>query len=246
MIAEDPKSVELIKPFLVGKDIKRYAPLQIGKYLILIAKGWTRGKALNNKISLAVLEQNYPAIARHLKPFEAQGQKRYDKGEYWWELRTCDYYSEFEKPKILWPEIAGSARFTLDNGALFANNKVFLIPEGSLYLLGLLNSSLLRLFIHSVCTDLQGDSFNFSGVFIAKTPIRPINFSDPADKNRHDKMVSLVEQILALNKQLASAKTAHEKTILQRQIDATDQQIDNLVYELYGLTEEEIKIVEST
>ena len=56
-------------------------------------------------------------------------------------------------------------------------------------------------------------------------------------------MVKMVEQMLALNKQLASSKTAHDKTILQRQIDATDKQIDNLVYELYGLTEEEIRIV---
>ena len=60
----------------------------------------------------------------------------------------------------------------------------------------------------------------------------------------HDKMVQLVEQMLSLNKQLAEAKTGHEQTLLQRQIDATDKQIDKLVYELYGLTEEEIKIVE--
>jgi len=65
-----------------------------------------------------------------------------------------------------------------------------------------------------------------------------------ADKARHDKMVSLVQTMLDLHKRLAAAKTAHEKTMLQRQITATDHQIDQLVYELYGLTEEEIKIVE--
>lgn len=59
-------------------------------------------------------------------------------------------------------------------------------------------------------------------------------------------MFSLVDQMLSLNKQLPAAKTDHEKTALQRQIDATDRQIDQLVYELYGLTEEEIKIVESS
>lgn len=75
-------------------------------------------------------------------------------------------------------------------------------------------------------------------------PIHSINFSDRTDKSHHDKMVSLVEQMLSLNKQLASAKTDHEKTALQRQIEATDKQIDQLVCELYGLTEEEIKIVE--
>jgi hypothetical protein len=75
-------------------------------------------------------------------------------------------------------------------------------------------------------------------------PIRTINFSDPDDKARHDKMVELVEQMLTLHKQLAAAKTPDDKTRIQRQIDATDHQIDRLVYELYGLTDKEIQIVE--
>ena len=67
---------------------------------------------------------------------------------------------------------------------------------------------------------------------------------DPTDKARHDQMVTLVERMLALHKQLAKAKTPQAKTVLQRQIEATDRQIDRLVFELYDLTEEEIKIVE--
>ena len=67
---------------------------------------------------------------------------------------------------------------------------------------------------------------------------------DPTDKARHDQMVTLVERMLELHKQLAEAKTPQAKTVLQRQIEATDRQIDRLVFELYGLTEEEIKIVE--
>jgi len=76
------------------------------------------------------------------------------------------------------------------------------------------------------------------------TPIRTIKFSDPTDKTRCDKMVELVEQMLTLHKQLAAVKTPDEKIRLQLQIDATDHQIDRLVYELYGLTEKEIQIVE--
>ena len=76
--------------------------------------------------------------------------------------------------------------------------------------------------------------------------IRTIDFSDPADVARHGRMVSLVEQMLSLHKQLPQAGTPHEKTALERRIEATDGQIDALVYELYGLTEEEIEIVEET
>jgi hypothetical protein len=74
--------------------------------------------------------------------------------------------------------------------------------------------------------------------------IRAINPPDPADKARHDRMVALVTQMLDLNKRLQDAKLEHEKTLLQRQIESTDAAIDALVYELYGLTEDEIKIVE--
>jgi len=75
-------------------------------------------------------------------------------------------------------------------------------------------------------------------------PIYKINLDNPTDVSRHDRMVSLVETMLALHKELADKKTEYEKTAIQRQIDATDRQIDNLVYELYELTEEEIRIVD--
>ena len=81
--------------------------------------------------------------------------------------------------------------------------------------------------------------------FLSQLPFRSINFSDRPDKARHDRMVQLVDEMLALHKRRAAAKTPHEQTVLQRQIDVTDQQIDRLVYELYGLTEEEIGIVET-
>ncbi|MFA6333361.1 MAG: hypothetical protein WCX22_10435 [Methanoregula sp.] len=78
-----------------------------------------------------------------------------------------------------------------------------------------------------------------------QSEIRTINFSDPADKARHDRMVALVTQMLGLNKKLQDASLDHEKELLARQVEATDASIDKLVYELYGLTEEEIGIVES-
>ncbi len=73
-------------------------------------------------------------------------------------------------------------------------------------------------------------------------PIRQINFSDPADKARHAKTVSLVERMLELHKR--NPRTPQEQEMVKREIKSTDRQIDSLVYELYGLTDEEIKIVE--
>jgi hypothetical protein len=82
-------------------------------------------------------------------------------------------------------------------------------------------------------------------MYLVQLPIRPINFSDSADVARHDRMVSLVERMLELHKRLASVRTSADREMYQHQIEATDRQIDALVYELYGLTEEEIKIVET-
>ena len=80
--------------------------------------------------------------------------------------------------------------------------------------------------------------------YIEQLPIRLINFSDSADVARHALMVALVESMLSLHRQAAAARLPQDKEMLQRQIEATDAQIDRLVYELYGLSEEEIKLVE--
>jgi adenine-specific DNA-methyltransferase len=110
---------------------------------------------------------------------------------------------------------------------------------GYLYLLGILNSGFVGWYFRKKFQISEEDTF-------PQIMIRDIlQFPIPTpDKSRHDRTVEMVEQMLALHEQLASAKTEHEKTAIQRQIDATDKQIDQLVYELYGLTEEEIKIVE--
>jgi hypothetical protein len=120
-------------------------------------------------------------------------------------------------------------------------------PEGSLspnYILGLLNSRLLFWRLHSISNIFRAGWITCTKQYVETLPIHLINFSDPNEKARHDKMVKLVEQMLALHKQLVAAKTSDDKIRLERQIDATDQQIDRLVYDLYGLTEREIQIVE--
>jgi len=116
-----------------------------------------------------------------------------------------------------------------------------------LYFLGLILSRTCFSNLKSQNVNLDRAAFpKINANTLEKFPVRVINFSEPTDKARHDQMVELVEQMLALNKQLAEAKTPQSKTILQRQIGATDWQIDQLVYTLYGLTKKEIEIVEQS
>jgi len=114
-----------------------------------------------------------------------------------------------------------------------------------LYVLGLLNSKLLqRVFELQNPQMVQKIFAEIKVIYVERLPIRKIDFSNPADKARHDRMIDLVERMLDSHKQLGAVNTDHQKTNLQRQIDATDSQIDKLVYELYELTSDEIKIVE--
>ncbi|MBA7470322.1 Type IIS restriction enzyme Eco57I [subsurface metagenome] len=243
IIAQDPKSAEFIKPFLIGKEVKRFRPTDNGQYLILIPKGWTNEHAQAQRNKWGWFKETCPAIADHLEPHMKDAEKRCDKGDYWWELRACDYYSEFERRKILYPEICSGPEFTLDTDGKYTNNKCFFIPNADLYLLGILNSKLTAFLYEMILPKLRGGFFMPAAVILKTFPIRTIDPSDPADVARHDRMVALVEKMLDLNKRLAAAKAPHEKEVLAGMIDATDRQIDRLVYELYGLTEDEVAVV---
>jgi hypothetical protein len=137
----------------------------------------------------------------------------------------------------------------LDNTGIYATDGLYLFDTqdwmNKKYLLGILNSKLF-VFIYRLLT-LEKDRVlaQVKPTILQTLPIRTINFEDQSDVQLQKQMVILVERILSLHQQLASSNTPTEKTFLQRQIDTTERQIDTLVYELYGLTDEEIGLVES-
>ena len=119
------------------------------------------------------------------------------------------------------------------------------------YVLGILNSRLLFWYLKFISNRFRGGWITCTKQYVGKLPIRTIDFSDltdkaRTDKARHDRIVELVGQMLDLHKKLAEAREPQAKTILQRRIETTDRQIDRLVYKLYELTEEEIRIVEGS
>jgi len=158
--------------------------------------------------------------------------------------------ANFDAPvKIVMRQTGDSLIATIDEDRyLCLNNMHVLVPEKSLpkptYILGLVNSRLMNWYYYTLNPEVGEALAEVKKTNVAALPIRSINISDKSDKAKHDKMVSLVERMLDMHKRLAKAKAPDDKTKLQRQIDATDQEIDHLVYDLYGLTEEEIAIVE--
>ena len=157
LIAQDSKSAEIIKPLAVGDDVRKWRVESKKSWLIVTTIG--------------VNIKRYPAVFAHLKQWQTELEKRYDKGKYWWELRACDYYSAFNQPKIVYPEICKEPRFTFDRNGVFFNNKAFIIPLNDLYLLGLLNSSAVWEYLRTVCSELLGKSIELRSIYISKIPI---------------------------------------------------------------------------
>ncbi len=250
-------SMSLIKPFLGGQDIRRYFVNNDGRYLIVIPSGWTRAEMLKAKKGISQLSEReawswfsreHPKLASHLAGFVNACRKRQDQGEFWWELRSCDYYEYFDRPKIIFPDICKGPRFYLDRSGLYLANTAYCLGVDDTYLLGILNSKLFWFAISNISIPfgIRAGEYRYRLIYqyMEKVPIRVIDENDKGDKAKHDRLRAFVNQMLAFSQKMPDVKTDHEKAALQRQIDATDRQIDQLVYELYGLNEEEIRIVE--
>ena len=166
-------------------------------------------------------------------------------------IHSCKRTDIFEAcEKILFRRVGDRLIATCDDKQFYALNTLVVITllpsvQYSLkYLLGLINSKLLNFYYVKFLKSTKKVFSEIQARQLAELPIYKINFSDRLDKVRHYNMVSLVERMLTLNKH--TVRTPQEGEALQREIEATDKQIDALVYELYGLTGEEIKIVEGS
>ncbi|MDZ4845642.1 MAG: TaqI-like C-terminal specificity domain-containing protein [Chitinophagales bacterium] len=244
LIKEDSRSAKIIKPFLAGRDVKRYQQPTNGRYLIFIPKGFTNSQGNKPKDAWHWLKSNYTAVAKHLANYEKTATQRDDQGDYWWELRACDYYSAFEQPKIIIPAIAKVASYTYDNEGFYSNDKTSIIPSSDTFLIGIINSKPCDFFLKSIASTKQNGYFEYKPMYLYQLPIPKLNLSNKPDKHQHDQIVSLVTQMLDSKQKQSGAKTDKDKEYYTRKCEALDAQIDAAVYVLYGLTEEEIKIVE--
>ncbi|MBN1128786.1 MAG: hypothetical protein JXA71_07355 [Chitinispirillaceae bacterium] len=233
-------------PFLRGREIRRYEPPCAEARLICPYKITESDCCLLSLSEMSI----YPKAFAYLEENKTALIHR-EKGKFkstWYAFGYPKSMHLFQQSKIIVPDYNNVASFSFDeNGHFYKTGYGIILKDNSLapfYVLGLLNSRLLFTRLLSIGTILRGGYVRFWTQFIEQLPIRPIDFSRPSDKSLHDKVVSLVTSMLDLHKKLPIVRTDHEKTLLQRQIDSTDRKIDELVYELYGLTEEEIKIVE--
>jgi hypothetical protein len=240
----DPRCKPLLRQVVDGAGIGRYRN-GAGKFLILIPQGWTHSHPGAAKRPWQWLKRRHPLIARYLQSFAAQLNVRTGKDALWWESAYDPFWQEPGK-KILFPVRFERPVFFVDAGKGIGNETTNAIPSAGQYLTGILNSRLIAfIFNHSV-RQSAWDKKIFTWDDLRNLPIYSPDFDRPEDSSRHDRMELLVRKLLELRKNCRAADTNSEREALQKKIRGTDAKINALVYELYGLSREEIAVVESS
>ncbi|EGL9904259.1 class I SAM-dependent DNA methyltransferase, partial [Campylobacter jejuni] len=227
--AEKERTAKLIRKMLRGRDIKRYSYEWAGL--------WVIGTFPSLKLDI----EQYPALKQYLSQFlpriEQSGEKgcRKKTSNKWFETQdNIAYYEEFEKEKIVYPNMNKEFIAFFDNEFFLLNQKCFILSHQSnnkkelLYLTALLNSNVNFYYFKQIGAKLGASGYEMSKIFVEKLPIPKIN-----SKNQKiaDELINLADEILKAKEQDKNANTQE-----------LENKINSLVYKLYNLTEEEIKI----
>lgn len=226
LISADPKSADLIKPWLRGKDIKRWRPEWAGLYVIAIQSSadvanknvWQHAKT--EREARTAFKAAYPALHDYVSRFEDRLRPRADQGRWWWELRSCTYYAEFEQPKLIWATITPEPRFLWDDSGFYTNQKCYIAPGLPKWATAIMNSQLM--FVLAAGTRLsekQGGFYEWEKKYMA---VLPIVTPDSRLKNELSAAVDLSS----------------------REPGIHDAQVDNLVASLYGVTAAEQRLID--
>lgn len=241
LIAADPKSADIIKPFLRGRDVKRWQATHADLWLIKIESSanaphpWKDAKNPWQKFS-----DTYPAIAAHFESLKQIKDKmgithwqrlkdRDDQGTYFWELRSCAYWSEFERPKIIYPELDENNNFTYDSKNHYADCTLYIIPNADPCLLPILNSRYSKFYFGLISATNRGGALRWKSQYMDNLPIPS---TTPEDKTR----------LTALAVACAEATRKQDTAALA----TLETEINRIVYRLFALTPAEIAIVEGT
>lgn len=222
IIRQDPKSEEIIRPILRGRDIKRFGYSFADLWLINTHNGIkeTGLKPIN--------VCDYPSIEKHLSQYYIELEKRADKGDTPYNLRNCAYMEDFSKQKIVWGEISDRTKFCIDvNGDFVTEATTFLLTGESLfYLLGFLNSKLSEYVFSQIGTTTGVGTVRWKKFTIERLQVPKISESKEAEYSR------IISQII-------------EKQLRNQYCTDLSALIDEMIYDEFDLSREEIEFIES-
>lgn len=229
LIAAHPSSAEIIKPFLRGRDVKRWRVEFADQYLIKIESSENKRHPWSGKSQAEadrIFKKAYPAIYEHLIPLREKLIERYDQGKYFWELRACAYWQEFEQPKVLYPDIYEHQSFAWDEQGFYAANTCYFISTQEKWLTALLNSGTIEWFYSQISNKIRGGYLRAFSDYMQQIPI-------PHPPSPVEKAIEItVTKIQAAKKKAPNAF-----------VGDLEAELDGLVAHLYGLTEDEYRLI---
>ena len=218
LIGEHPSARDLIKPFLRGRDVKRWRVEFADLYLIQIESSENKVHPWSGKSDTEaerIFAERYPSVHARFKQDYLQGlKKRDDQGKYFWELRSCVYWKEFEQPKIIIPAITDNVNYALDDRGYCSNDKTsIVIPPSLSYCLAIMNSQVSWWLTKQLFASKQGGFYEFKPMYFSQLPIPAANgeqqslietiaeymtwLYDPQADNDDPKASSFFEQLLS-------------------------------------------------
>jgi len=295
-----PNSFEVnehIKPIYEGKELEKWIAPESVQQLILFKSKWTKetyGNKITETEAVEKLKKEYPEQIERILTFEEQAKKRYDKGEFFWELRNCAYYDLFEKPKIVFPNLQNSNKFAFDETGAYINAPAVILPTKDKFLTAILNSKLVWYFLTNICVMRNGGYIEVKPQYFEQVPVPDLSeevkdkltqltndiISKTIEKqsvqSKFSKLLSIKYSELTQTKKLENwfeldfkgfknelskqkihfslgeesewfeyfEEQCQKHKAVSTSISNIENEIDKLVYSLYGLTAEEIDILE--
>jgi len=240
IIAQDAKYKEVLKPFLSGRNVKRYAKPVVKKYLICIPRGFTDSRR-GRMDATDWFAENYFELALHLSKFQEIAEHRHDKGDYWWELRSFKHYDKLEKPKIICPTIVSKISATMDKSGHYSNDKTSLVTVEDYYLLGLLNSKMMDFYFRQKTGELLNGYYELKPADLERLPVKKISATNKFNIKLQERIAECAEELMAV---YDGGHKFLDKETKQRAI-AVENELNACVVRLYKLTRAEIKITEN-
>jgi len=185
-----------IKLIYEGRDIKKWITPKSEKKLILYKNGWTEnkyGQKMDEQNYFNKMKKEFPKIMNYLEKFKDNAKTRYDKGEYWWELRNCSYYNEMEKDKIIFPNLQSDNKFSYDDKGTYINAPTVFFPCEDKSLLAILNSNLIWFYLKIICVVRNGGYIEVKPHYFEQIPIVDYSNKQKLLKEKAEEMIKYHE-----------------------------------------------------
>jgi hypothetical protein len=246
LIRADQNCAEILKPFVRGQDINRWTCNWEGLWMIALKSSgdnqWPWSEFAEDRAE-EVFSKVFPSIHSHLNQFRDALIKRQDQGRFWWELRACAYWDEFDKPKIMFPEITWRLQWCFDSQGTFCNNTAYILPSSDLWILAVANAPITWWYAWRNAIHGKDEALRFIKEFVQDIPIPA-----PSAIQRKSTEIAILRLIEIIKSQQTTRRDFMDWLRQECGIEKPSQKLSEPLNldAAYGLTPEEVALMWKT